>query len=337
MVVVVERQPVRLTREQPAQHPAAQVQRDERFRAEQVERTAQQRAFGRVGDVIERGARDQPRVPLQPAHERVAVAELHRRRVFQATAARPAGGRTRRSRAGRKVPRAMTIAALATPSTILSNKSSSRSRCCVALTRCCRLERVAPLRRRAGRCRGVLLHRAQARQFIAQHLGFLHPADALQRAVGHVAQRLAVGFEVFHPVDARVLRRQERVAVRDDPAPPITACGCSRPRRGSNSSPPSTRRSMNKQQRLACRRAVLPAATGPARGRRRCARARIAASRCRNSASSECRMHSGRVGREGSVHADTSLQQIITKLRRQIRTYPDGMTHRCVADPLSAG
>ncbi len=60
---------------------------------------------------------------------------------------------------------------------------------------------------------------------------------------------MAVRLEVLHPVNARV-RAARKGTLSGCPSATVTACGCSRPRRGSNSNPPVDPQVHEKQQRL---------------------------------------------------------------------------------------
>ena len=241
MVLMVERQSVGLARENPAQDPSTEIQRDKSLRAEQVKRTTQQRAFGWIGDVVERSPGDETRVALQPTHERVAVVELHRVGVLQAATPgleaiiRLTLGTVKKSDARHhrrtRHPADDLIEQILQPVEVLGGLDEMLQAQDVAL-------------RPAARASAVLLHRTQTGHFVAEHLRFLHPADPFEGAVRHLRQRLPGCLDVLHPIDTGVAGRLDG-SLFGKPRATITACGCIRPRRWINSSVPGLRRSTN--------------------------------------------------------------------------------------------
>ena len=148
---------------------------------------------------------------LQPAHERVAVVELHRVSVFQTAPSRlepviglpfrPVKQADPRDHRRARHPADDFVEQILQPIEMLGG-----------------LDEMLQTQRVAFRCSArrpaVLLLGAQPGDLVAEHLRLLHPADPLQGTVRHVRQHLARRLDVLDPVDAGVAGRDERIAVR---------------------------------------------------------------------------------------------------------------------------
>ena len=213
VVGMIEGEAVGLPREQPAQDASAQVEGDEGLGSQHVEGAAQQGALARFGDVGERGTGDEARVPLQPANQRVAVAEFQPGGVFQAAAAIV---QTKVLLAFRAVkePDAGNHRRAGDPVHDLGEKVLQTVEVLRGFDEMLKAERIPRRPRTARAARAVLLQRARPGELVPEHLRLLHPADALDDQFGEIAQRLPIRFHVHHPIDTGFHSRLKRGAAR---------------------------------------------------------------------------------------------------------------------------